>query len=81
MPDTETEKLISDLEDFSPNAKHLKPQCFSQRELNDLVGDLELFKQAAELLASRLKEKNFLDSFAKVSYFRKREETFVNFFS
>ena len=52
MPDTETEELISDLEDFS-NPKHLKlPQCFSQIKLNDLVHNLGLSKQAAELLAS-----------------------------
>ena len=57
------------------------PQCFSQIELNDLVCDLGLSKQAAEVLASRLKEKNLLDSFAKVSYFRTRDENFVNFFS
>ena len=51
-----------------------------QIELNDLVRDLGLSKQAAEVLASRLKEKNLLDSFAKVSYFRTRDENF-NFFS
>ena len=49
--------------------------------MNDLVRDLGLSKQAAEVLPSRLKEKNLLDSFAKVSYFRTRDENFVNFFS
>jgi len=33
------------------------PQCFSQKELNDLVRDLCLKKDGAELLGSRLKEK------------------------
>ena len=70
------------MEDFSSNAKQFNlPKCFSQIELNDLVRDLGLSKQAAEVLASRLKERNLLDSFAKVSYFRTRDENFVNFFS
>ena len=34
------------------------PHPFSQKELNDLVRDLSLSKDSAELLASRLKEKN-----------------------
>ena len=50
---TETEEFLPDLEDFSSNAKQFNlPQCFSQIELNDLVCDLGLSKQAAELLAS-----------------------------
>ncbi|CAI5785163.1 Hypothetical predicted protein [Podarcis lilfordi] len=36
------------------------PHPFSQKELNDLVRDLSLSKDSAELLASRLKEKNLL---------------------
>ena len=80
MSAAETEEFISDLEDFSSNAKQSNlPQCFSQMELNDFVRDLGLSKQAAELLASQLKEKNLLDSFSKVSFFRTRDETFVNF--
>lgn len=57
------------------------PQQFKQPELNDLVRDLGLSKAAAELLASRLQEKNLLHRSAKVSYFRKRDQVFVNFFS
>lgn len=56
------------------------PQQFSQVELNDLVRDLALSKKAAEVLASRLQEKNLLDSSAKVSFFRKRDLEFVDFF-
>ncbi len=58
-----------------------EPQQFSQRELNDLVRDLGLSKKAAEVLASRLDEKNLLDLSAKVSYFRKRDQIFLSFFS
>lgn len=36
------------------------PQKFDQPELNDLIRDLRLPKESAELLASRLKEKNLL---------------------
>ena len=57
------------------------PQQFNQPELNDLVRDFGLSKAAAELLASRLKEKNLLDPSTKVSYFRKRDQMFVDFFS
>lgn len=56
------------------------PQQFKQSELNDLVRDLGLSKQSAELLASRLNEKHLLDRSAKVSYFRQRDKMFLNFF-
>ncbi len=45
-------------QDFSVEAL---PQLFSQVELNDLVRDLNFPKNSAELLASRLKEKNPLE--------------------
>ena len=60
---------------------HLTPQQFSQPELNDLVRDLGLSKNAAEVLASRLQEKNQLSHTTKVSYFRNREQVFVPFFT
>ena len=37
------------------------PEKFDQKELNDLIRDLRLPKDAAELLASRLSEKNILE--------------------
>lgn len=57
------------------------PKLFNQAELNDLVRDLDLSKSAAELLSSRLQEKNLLHSSAKVSYYRDREKVFTPFFS
>ena len=45
-----------------------------------MVRDLDLSKQAAEILASRLNEKHLLHSSAKVLYFRKRDEHFITFF-
>ena len=46
---------------FSPcdyTAETSSPSLFNQNELNDLIRDLSLSKEASELLASRLKEKN-----------------------
>ncbi|KAI6653050.1 hypothetical protein LOD99_3886 [Oopsacas minuta] len=56
-------------------------QQFNQSELNDLVRDLDLSKQAAELLTSRLKEKQLQDRSVMVSFFRKREELLLPYFS
>ena len=42
--------------------------------------DLDLSKQAAEILASRQNEKHVLHSSAKVSFYRKRDELFLPYF-
>ncbi|MEL7307752.1 MAG: hypothetical protein AAGK05_07670 [Pseudomonadota bacterium] len=57
------------------------PQKFCQAELNDLVRDLGLSKTAAELLASRLNEKNQLTYGTKITYFRNREKDFLPYFT
>ena len=57
------------------------PKPLHQTELNDLVRDLGLSKKAAELLASRLQGKNLFYHTVKVSYYRKRDQLFVTFFS
>lgn len=44
---------------FSPEDVH-RPKFFSQAELNDLIRDLALSKRQAELLGSRLQERNLL---------------------
>ncbi|KAI6653955.1 hypothetical protein LOD99_3131 [Oopsacas minuta] len=46
---------------YVPEDELLEPQTFPQGELNDLVRNLDLSKDKAELLASRLKQKNLLD--------------------
>ena len=63
---------IQNLKTHVSNAKKTVPQEFNQFELNDLVRDLDLSKQAAQILASRLNEKHVLHSSAKVSFYRKR---------
>jgi len=42
---------------------------------------LGLSKEAHELLASRLKEKNLLEKSAKVTLYRNREKEFTSFFT
>ena len=48
------------------------PILFLQKHLNDLIRDLCPSKTKAELLASRLKERNMVEKDVKVSYYRKR---------
>ena len=57
-----------------------KPILFNQLELNDLVRDLYLPKQYAELLASRLNEKNLLSHRTSVTYYHNREASFQKYF-
>ena len=78
----ETQEILADSDDSSYGTPESStPQKFSQPELNDLVRDLGLSKNAAEVLASRLQEKALLNQTTKVSYFRKREQDFVPFFT
>lgn len=57
------------------------PIPFSQSELNDLVRDLGLSKESAEVLGSRLKDKHILAPGTSFSWYRSREKEFVSFFS
>jgi len=56
------------------------PQKFTQAELSDLGRELGLSKEAHELLASRLKEKNLLEKGTKITVYRNREQEFRPFF-
>ena len=58
-----------------------EPHLINKSELNDLVRDLDLPKVKAELLASRLKQWNLLQSGAKVCSFRTRQQSLAQFFS
>ena len=60
--------------------KDKEPKRFNQKELNDLVRDLGLPKDASELLASRLKAKNLLEPGTKVTVYRTREQNFLKYF-
>ena len=72
--------MIPEFESFSDDISWLSaPKPISQTELNGLVCDLVLSKKAAEILASRLQGKHLLDDSAKISYLRKRDQSFVTF--
>ena len=76
----ESQEIVSESGDPSyETPESLTPQQFSQPELNDIVHGLGLSKNAAEVLASRLKENNQLSHTSKVLYFRNREQAFVPF--
>ncbi|KAL4706484.1 hypothetical protein ACJJTC_015682 [Scirpophaga incertulas] len=57
------------------------PHLINSEDLNDLIRDLNLPKSKAELLASRLKQWNLLNSDVRISRQRKRHEEFSCFFS
>lgn len=68
---------VSDI--YNPGTS--EPIPFTQSELNDLVRDLGLPKDSAEVLGSRLKEKKLLASGTSFSWYRNREKDLVSFFS
>ncbi|KYN11115.1 hypothetical protein ALC57_16739 [Trachymyrmex cornetzi] len=56
------------------------PRLYDQAALNDLVRDLDLSKEKAELLGSRLKKRNLLLPKTSFSWYRSREKEFSRFF-
>ena len=56
------------------------PPRLSQAELSDLVRDLDLSQERAELLGSRLKQWNLLQLDVKVTHHRKRQQNLLSFF-
>jgi len=59
----------------------LSPQRFKQNELSDLIRELCLSKKASDLLASRLNDKNLLNSGTKITFYCTKEKDFLSFFS
>ena len=53
----------------------------NQSELNDLVRNLCLSKDQSEVFASRLLQRNILDSGTKVTFYRTREGRLLHLFS
>jgi len=54
------------------------PHKLTQNELNDLVGDLELPKVKAELLASRMKQWKYMDEGVKITLYSYRQKIWKN---
>lgn len=82
----ETDEMLQIVDDsatedpeFEPSTSS-NPHLISQAELNDLVRDLDLSKNQAELLGSRLQGWNLLSPGTKISVFRKRHEDLTRFF-
>lgn len=67
--------------DSEYSAASSSPQHFNQKELSDLIRELDLPKKDAELLASRLNDKHLLDIGTKISFYRKTEKDLLPFFS
>lgn len=76
----ESDESGPDDDEFQCSPENLEPQLFTQAELNDLVRDLGLTKEKAELLGSRLKEKHLLASGTSIYQYRIRDQQFAKFF-
>lgn len=67
-------------DEYCPSDEESAPQLFTQCELNDLTRDLNLSKESAELLGSRLKAKNLLAPGTSFSWYRHREKVLLPYF-
>lgn len=65
--------------DYLPSTS-AEPHLITQMELNDLIRDLDLPKNKAEVLGSRLKQWNLLASDVRTSLYRDREKDLLPFF-
>ena len=64
--------------DYLPNTDSSNHKI-TESELNDLIRDLELLKNKAELLVSKLQQWNLLHLSVKVTAFRTRDQEFEQF--
>lgn len=77
---SEREDLLENTSDPSYAPTLSEPHLVKQNELNDLVRDLGLSKQQAELLGSRLQEWNLLAKGTTITSFRKRNANYSVFY-
>ena len=68
-------------ENYVKDDDAFEPDKFSQAELNEIVRDLSFSKDKAELLSSRLNEKNMLEQHVRITYFRERNVALQTRFS
>lgn len=83
LPETEssTESMESQSDMDYTDTHDNSPKLMSQVDLDDLVRDLNLSKESAELLGSRLQERNLLAPGTTFAWYRRREKQFVDFFT
>lgn len=79
VDDTNPDESSDDDDEYLPE-KITYPKLFNQHDLNDLIRDLSLPKDKAELLASRLKERNMLKDDVRVCHFRIRNQNLKTYF-
>jgi hypothetical protein len=70
---TNSSDSVGDDKEFQCHTESQSPQLFAQSELNDVIRDLGLSKEKAEILGSRLKEKNLLAAGTSTYWYRSRE--------
>ena len=66
---------------LNSNLEEKKPYYPIQKDLNDLIRNLDLTKSKAELLTSRLKQWNLLDDSVQITEQRERHQSFSSFFT
>ena len=78
---TNTESEEEPIE-LHPSFQHESASFFiNQERLNDLVRDLYLSKEKAEILGSRLQQWNLLESRATISSFRSRSQNLAGYYA
>lgn len=80
--ESDTSEESSSIVDADPEYEESSglPHFISQPEMNDLVRDLGLSKTKSELLGSRLKGWNLLQSETNITEYRNRDKEFVQYF-
>ena len=67
---------------MDPSFQHKSAPLFNNQErLNDLVRDLYLSKEKAEILGSRLQQWNLLESGTTISSFRSRNHNLSDYYA
>ena len=80
--ESESETSNDDAGDVGSDSDYdFVPKLFPQDDPSNLIINLDLSKQSAQLLGSRLKEKNLLPPGTHITYYRKWEQEFTEFFS
>ena len=70
-----------DLIESDPSIQHESAPLIDQERLNDLVRDLYISKEKAEVLGSRLQQWNLLEPGTTISSFRSRNEKLARYYA